>query len=80
MANGAMGSESGGGVGECNFILLLMGTVIHYKLVLLLNSYKCHRLSWVFHKNCWHLRRKRWKGKICQNVGKRAIVLFQLVQ
>ena len=40
-----MGSESGGGVGECNFILLLMGTVIHYKLVLLLNSYKCHWLS-----------------------------------
>ena len=38
MANGAMGSESGGGVGECNFILLLMGTVIHYKLVLLITN------------------------------------------
>ena len=56
MANGAMGSESGGGLGDCNFLLLLMATFIHYKLVLLLNSYRCHRFSWVFRKKCWHLR------------------------
>lgn len=29
MANGAMGSESGGGLGDCNFLLLLMATFIH---------------------------------------------------
>ena len=61
-----------GRMGECNFVLLLMGTVIHFKLVLPLNSYKCHQLSWVFHKKMLASEKKTMERKDLSKCGKKS--------